>query len=1431
MCDECHGRKIECYIALTIEKKLKAYSECPDHTERHEILWHEWNHNKRWLIQLQELILPSFPSYSRHDVSHSEAVIHNIEMLLGEKNIMELSATDCFVILHTVYIHDIGMCITHADREEILANTKFREYIESLAKETDSEMGNYARVLLQECFKSPDPKDKDYVLKKKLEVYYAIIYLIAEHRRREHGEVSEKRMISWIDDPDKLGIGFSTIDIPSRLFYIIANCASTHTKWDFGEVLKLKQEDSGFALDYVHPRFVAVLLQLGDALDMDNNRFHPLTEEFLGRIPEQSTVHWNKHKAIKRLRITNEKISISADCKSQEELRVVRTECDGIESILKSATFYWSVIRPKESNACLPTLDKVELLLQGKPISKDLVKAQFEIPQEKAFNLLMGNNIYTDHNFVFLRELLQNAVDATKIQYFRDYQKKLRKTIGRKIKQSIDEQNAVVGDISAMTPSDIGRVIEPFDYQVKIELSIKKKCATSDNITYMDVTENDIKNPQKEGCEYGVLVRVRDYGIGIDQNDIERISKIGSSYKSKMEETKKMPRWLQPTGTFGIGLQSVFLVGKELVAYTHAYNSDPYEIHFYPRQEGKRGYINVMPLEYDGIEPYGSCFEVFVPYDKKQRHCENPETWDGSDPFESNYENTKAVRHSRELLKQMALYLASIVGEPLFPINLEIYDCEKQDGVEKYYDDNFFKVFHNMEVWVYDRDGEEHHKKKDSKSADFQEEEQFNVTWAYNFNKSRSAKSRDTYIDPTTKDSYSLDWDECKIYIWNQKCSTYACVGIERILRMRDNMNSPDMRCKKKDGVDIYYKGILLTTAEFEEDANLIEYMDIKGTVAMEDLKLNRNGFSKKGYEDLKCIYREILKTARKALKHYGENSKNIVEKIRKKIFSFVEIPKLEQQSSFGDTEADQGADSNFEATVESMGKIDLDAKKNAITAIPKLIDASDEQKLELEQELDRMLLSAAALVYFSMIDEQGETTFKNLRTADNAWKDLLKEIIDKKIWMALPNLGKSALYNIPLGKTTETGEAAVVSIFDIIDSRNKYMVVSQRDIAHRWKQRLVRVDEYHKSIKEKIKRLRIETSVDERKKLMLQIESELSQLKKNMDIEERFFEARANIDPEKEQRILKWILENIPTMALYASADGDFRINLLDVEVCDSVYYSLEMKKLIIDRLLTESEIANRFTVPVVSGFSVLSLREARESILFVKRGKLSPIGYREMIFPLTGEQLKNELELDRDNYKGLKDKIEAISKLGEMTLYKVANMFKSDNSTEYNRFLGDIQRCMANSYEDQENEIQEYNENVLEQIKNAYIKGLQSEVWEKYLNPVVSKIRIEYGNDDTAEIENELAEHLYKKYCVKSSEFKNIKKFIQEYGKLQLSEELVENTYRRYMYELAMVMVKMIKNQLWAEHVKDKNIKVVNDIKAALNHEFVESVAVVKK
>ena len=53
-------------IRLTIERQLEQFqTKDVHHAERYEILWHSWNNNKRWLAQLLQITISSFPSYSK----------------------------------------------------------------------------------------------------------------------------------------------------------------------------------------------------------------------------------------------------------------------------------------------------------------------------------------------------------------------------------------------------------------------------------------------------------------------------------------------------------------------------------------------------------------------------------------------------------------------------------------------------------------------------------------------------------------------------------------------------------------------------------------------------------------------------------------------------------------------------------------------------------------------------------------------------------------------------------------------------------------------------------------------------------------------------------------------------------------------------------------------------------------------------------------------------------------------------------------------------------------------------------------------------------------------------------------------------------------------------------------------------------------------
>ena len=147
--DYAYDKKMR--MTYTIEQHLKMYADSEPEMEHYKVLWHAWNQNKRWLSQLLEWTLSSFTTYSYHNASHAETVIHNIEKILGTERIRELSALDCFMILHTAYMHDIGMSISSAERESMMQDEKFIEMVEYLEKwdiQKELEMG-YIKMLME----------------------------------------------------------------------------------------------------------------------------------------------------------------------------------------------------------------------------------------------------------------------------------------------------------------------------------------------------------------------------------------------------------------------------------------------------------------------------------------------------------------------------------------------------------------------------------------------------------------------------------------------------------------------------------------------------------------------------------------------------------------------------------------------------------------------------------------------------------------------------------------------------------------------------------------------------------------------------------------------------------------------------------------------------------------------------------------------------------------------------------------------------------------------------------------------------------------------------------------------------------------------------------------------------------------------------------
>lgn len=653
-------------IPLTIEEQLERYVNTSKHShhERYEVLWHAWNQNKRWITQLLQGTMLSFPTYSRHDETHAQTVLHNIEMILGEKRVALLSATDCFMLLHTVYIHDIGMLITASEQKEIVANDSFLKMVDYLEEEGDGSLKRAVEALKRReyCYGIDDKYEYNKRLyRDKLEIYYAFTHLLATYRRKEHGEKSRDILYEWTKESDKLGAGFSLAGIPQRIFLTVAECAKMHTEVGFDSIMELPQEDDGYVFDYIHPRFVSVLLALGDILDMDNDRFHPLAMLSADSIPELSMAHYRKHLSIRRLHIRPELIEIAADCENQEALRLVRRECDMLTSILQQAGYAWPGICPADFPGTLPTMGEVELRLLDQKIPKELVSAKFNIPQKKAFEILEGANLYTNR-FIFLREFLQNAIDATKIQYWKEY------------KSAILFHNKKDKDV-INSPYDLEKYVSTAKFPIEVEMEL---CKQDREHGVKSISMEDIRKIGEEICTYGVNVKIKDLGIGIGRESILRIASVGTSTNKQKKIISEMPGWLKPTAEFGVGLQSAFLVVSTFKCNTHTRSDEHYEITFGSGALAQyEGYINVKPIDLEEKDDaYGTCFEIFISEDKKMNQAEFPVCWEGQDVFSEDYAKMQPIRHSGELMFQMISYLDSIIGEVLFPIHVNVKEIQ-----------------------------------------------------------------------------------------------------------------------------------------------------------------------------------------------------------------------------------------------------------------------------------------------------------------------------------------------------------------------------------------------------------------------------------------------------------------------------------------------------------------------------------------------------------------------------------------------------------------------------------------------------------------------------------------------------------------------------------------------------------------------------------
>ncbi|WP_173468645.1 ATP-binding protein [Fibrobacter succinogenes] len=490
--------------------------------EAYRVLVNFWSCIKIHVPNILSCVSQVFPHYTKHDASHSYAILDSIERILGKEAIeKKLSVTDLWLLLCSAFYHDIGMYISGKEIQDCFKSEKFQKYLCDLKDDTKLPLNKFAN-----CFAIKDGKLNYDNCELSLDSYNAARYLLADFFRVNHADRSK----DFLQADPSVAQMFSEIN---RLITTIAEICRLHGE-SFQEVMKCNDVENGVngIEDYCHPRFAACMLRLGDLLDFDSSRVSRFSLDHLSSsIPSDSKIHNEKNYCIKHALITPEKVDVLAECKDVEVAFEIDKWFTLIREEMSNQRNRWHDIVADLDIKGFPMCGKLETkLLDYEKIDNNL-KAKFEIEGDNAIKILQGSGLY-DNNTQCIREILQNAIDAT---YLRIYLERKDEYASLPLEEGFEK---------------FVEICKLPEYQIEVECEkeeVKGKCE-----------EKGIEKNKK----YVWHIVIKDHGIGMRKEDLNFLLKIGSgkNNKKKFDIINQMPEYAKPSGIFGIGFQSIFLI-------------------------------------------------------------------------------------------------------------------------------------------------------------------------------------------------------------------------------------------------------------------------------------------------------------------------------------------------------------------------------------------------------------------------------------------------------------------------------------------------------------------------------------------------------------------------------------------------------------------------------------------------------------------------------------------------------------------------------------------------------------------------------------------------------------------------------------------------------------------------------------------------------
>lgn len=347
-----------------------------------------------------------FRQYTSHDIRHSLNIIDLVGRFIPQKTLRVLNGLEITMLILSALLHDIGMVVTTEERKEALESDVVMHFFAHFPGE----------VTAIERAKAAGHLQRSQAIQEAL---------LAEYFRHQHSERVEQYVHTKL--PDKMI--FREFNFTRDVIVLCKSHAwGVREGQDFSKpsetVAELKTNLPIYGVA-INLQYLACCLRLGDIMDFDRSRTPLVVYQKIDFTEQKSWFEWNRHLNVRGWNITDRTISYACPCDHPMFYAGIMKYLDSIDRELVECHFLIEEAPKRESEKYflfLPqVVDRRQVYMQNKHyIARDF---RFRLQFEEIMRILMDKSLYPDTS-LFLRELLQNSLDACRLRRARLQQAK-----------------------------------------------------------------------------------------------------------------------------------------------------------------------------------------------------------------------------------------------------------------------------------------------------------------------------------------------------------------------------------------------------------------------------------------------------------------------------------------------------------------------------------------------------------------------------------------------------------------------------------------------------------------------------------------------------------------------------------------------------------------------------------------------------------------------------------------------------------------------------------------------------------------------------------------------------------------------------------------------------------------------------------------------